>query len=492
MLAHYFRGRTMMKSINRVAVLIALSGSVAMAPLTRAAAPINPAVASTQPIGERDKIEFQQKNASAQFQELEERMYRLAELIRESEPSDSARLLMGVQRAREELITEQMKGIVGLIGEKDLNKASDEQKQVLIKLDELKRLLATGDLDLQLQLERLKKLNAALEKLDNAIKEENRQVGESKKLAGEQSKNPKLEPKPFNQLKTDQEGNRKSTDAVKDIVKTLGEGPAKSAETLNSASSTMSNAEASFTSQNASQATGQQAQALDALKKARQQLEAERQKMLAEIERQVKKQVIENLTRMLETQTAVREATEALSPRLTSERQAELRIKQLGGTEQKIADLAEATVTLVEETAFSIALPPALKSIQRRVTYVAVDLRAGHGGETVITPEKEIERDLKDLIDTFKELPSNPKQTSQCKGCKGNKNKLLAELKVLRMLQARVNEDTLDIDGRRARAMAEADDEIRKSLGSTARHQADVRDATEKIHKATCPDCLSD
>jgi hypothetical protein len=214
--------------------------------------------------------------------------------------------------------------------------------------------------------------------------------------------------------------------------------------------------------------------------------------MLAEIERQVKKQVIENLTRMLETQVAVREATEALSPRLTSERQAQLRIKQLGATEQKIADLAEATIELVEQTAFSVALPPALKNIQRRVTYVAVDLRAARGGEQVITQEKEIERDLADLIETFKELPSNAKQASQCKGCKGNKNKILAELKVLRMLQMRVHEETKDIDGRRARALAEVDDELRKSLGTTTRHQADVRDATQKLHESLCPDCLSE
>ena len=35
----------------------------------------------------------------------------------------------------------------------------------------------------------------------------------------------------------------------------------------------------------------------------------------------------------------------------------------------------------------------------------------------------------------------------QC-NCKGDKNKLLAELKVLRMLQIRVNEETVDVDGR--------------------------------------------
>src|SRR5258707_14699284 len=58
------------------------------------------------PVGQ---LEFQQKNAQAQMQELQERMFRLAELTGEAEPDDAARLLMAVRKAREQLIVEQMK-----------------------------------------------------------------------------------------------------------------------------------------------------------------------------------------------------------------------------------------------------------------------------------------------------------------------------------------------------------------------------------------------
>jgi len=47
------------------------------------------------------------------MQELTERMYRLGELTREAEPDDSARLLLAVRKARESLIIEQMKEILG-------------------------------------------------------------------------------------------------------------------------------------------------------------------------------------------------------------------------------------------------------------------------------------------------------------------------------------------------------------------------------------------
>src|SRR5215203_6534589 len=67
-----------------------------------------------------DQLQFQQKNAQAQMQELQERMYRLAELTREAEPDDAGRLLMAVRKAREQLIIEQMKETYDLLGRSDL------------------------------------------------------------------------------------------------------------------------------------------------------------------------------------------------------------------------------------------------------------------------------------------------------------------------------------------------------------------------------------
>ena len=45
-----------------------------------------------------DQVEFQQKNISARScRRLQERMFRLAEMIREAEPDDSAKLLLAVR-----------------------------------------------------------------------------------------------------------------------------------------------------------------------------------------------------------------------------------------------------------------------------------------------------------------------------------------------------------------------------------------------------------
>jgi len=66
-----------------------------------------------------------------------------------------------------------MKDLTDLLGNKDLDKAFDNEKVVLAKLEELKQLLLATDLDLQMQLDRLRKLQQVIAKLDNAIKEEN-------------------------------------------------------------------------------------------------------------------------------------------------------------------------------------------------------------------------------------------------------------------------------------------------------------------------------
>ena len=72
--------------------------------------------------------------------------------------------------------------------------------------------------------------------------------------------------------------------------------------------------------------------------------------------------------------------------------------------------------------------------------------------------------------------------SGQC-NCKGDKNKLLAELKVLRMLQIRVNEETTDVDGRRANAMPELSKEMREKIGTIRDAQQSVQDAADKIHE---------
>ena len=127
-------------------------------------------------------------------------------------------------------------------------------------------------------------------------------------------------------------------------------------------------------------------------------------------------------------------------------------------------------------------MPPAIASVQRRCIYIVNDFQQGRDNEQVIASEKQVERDRKDLLDTFKQLAASKMGNGSC-NCKGDKNKLLAELKVLRMLQLRVNEETADVDGRRAAESAELSKAMREKIGSVHDAQESVHEAAEKIHE---------
>ncbi len=281
--------------------------------------------------------------------------------------------------------------------------------------------------------------------------------------------------------KQDQQQNRKTTETVAQTVKEIGEPATSASPALSDATGAMSQAEGKLGGGKPGDAQGKQNEAVAALQQAREQLEAERQKMLSEIEGQVKRQVMENLALMLEKQISIREANEALRPRLEQgNREAVLRIKGLAPSETHIANLAESTAQLIEDTEFSFALPPVLRNIQRRALYVTSDLNIGKGDATVILAEKKIERDIADLIETFKQSTASSQGKSRCKGCKSDKNKLLAELKVIRLLQVRVNEETKELDDHRA-AIKQLPKELQEQIGENRDHQATVRDTLDRL-----------
>jgi hypothetical protein len=428
-----------------------------------------------------DQVQYTQKTVQAQMQELQDRMFRLADLTRDAEPDDSARLLMALRKAREQLILEQMHDILDELSHSDLSKASDEQTQVLVKLEELKKLLTSTDLDMQMRLEQLRTLSAAIAKLDGAIKEEKRQRDQTGQYSEQQAQG-KLNPNLLTGSKQDQQQNRKATETVAATVKDLGPGPAKASDTLGNACQSMSLAEGAFGGNRASDAQGLQSNAVDSMQRARDQLEAERQKILDQLQSQVRKQVIQNLQDMLDRQKNVRNATESIVGRLPSgDPQTLARVARLSPPENTIVRLCDDTNDLIKETEFSVALPPALAEIHDSCAAISDRLQSGVANEATIAAEKQVEQDLQDLIDTFKELQSDPGPPSNCRGCKGNKNKLIAELKVLRMLQSRVNKQTIQADA--SRATTQPSDLLTTNINAIRDRQSDIQQAAEQIHR---------
>ena len=84
--------------------------------------------ASASTVSEEDRIQFTQKDVQAQMQELQDRMFHLADISRETEPDNATRLLLAVRKAREQLIIEQMNDVLDKLTRKDLTRRRRHQR----------------------------------------------------------------------------------------------------------------------------------------------------------------------------------------------------------------------------------------------------------------------------------------------------------------------------------------------------------------------------
>src|SRR5262249_34903912 len=94
-----------------------------------------------QASSDRDAIGFTQQNVAAQMNELEERMFRLSEALRSLEPENASRLTLALKFSREESILRQMKQTQDLLKQAQLSQAETEVRELLAKLEHLRKLL---------------------------------------------------------------------------------------------------------------------------------------------------------------------------------------------------------------------------------------------------------------------------------------------------------------------------------------------------------------
>ena len=290
----------------------------------------------------------------------------------------------------------------------------------------------------------------------------------------------------FSAMRKDQADNRKTTEGISETAVQLGDAGAGARTELIRAAGSMSNAETSFGGRNASTADVAQGEALASLKYAREQLAAEAEKLLNRLRAEIKKRTVEGIAQMLEGQIAVRESTERLGPRVKDgARNVLTAVVALAGSEGKLIVIGEGLTALVEETEFGIALPAALRSVTEGMADVKERLAAADASEEVVEAEKQIEEDLQALLEAMKQLPSQSDSGRQRAGNASERerqlNRLIAELKMVRMLQVRVGRDTKDVDKKRPANLKDLPAILTKRIESLQGRQEDVHDVTERI-----------
>ena len=401
-------------------------------------------------VTDRDTIEFTQENVAGQMNELEERMFRLSEALRSLEPENASRLKLALKFSREEMILQQMKETRALLKDAQLAKAETEVREMLAKLDHLRRLLLAEDLDFQMKLARLRQLRETLSRLERIIHEERRELAWSRNAKESEAK-PSRED--FRKFEKDQARNREASDALASASGRLGDQGVPLQKSLIRASGAMGEAEGQLNKEAADPAAVKQDEALKHLTKASDDLAKSTEALLVELRGELHARILAELAEMYDAQVSIRETTEAQAPRVAQKsRTALLAINALAPKEDELAARVDQLRLLTIETEFGIALPTALGVINHQMTTVRIRLQRGDPGEETVAMERRVEEDLLALAEAMRRLPPTtpPKPgTPLPKNLRERErelNRLVAELKMIRLLQTRVNDDTLKAD----------------------------------------------
>jgi hypothetical protein len=291
----------------------------------------------------------------------------------------------------------------------------------------------------------------------------------------------------FHKFERDQAKNRSTTDNLATVSARLGGSGVALQKDLIRSSGSMRDAEGDLDKSQAKPAANDQLEALKHLTKGRQELGKAVESLLTELRAELQTRIIAELTEMHELQGAIRESTEAQAP--AAQRKSRTALVMLAGLSQKESELAERTErlqALAEETEFGVALPTALKVLGREMRLVQVKLKDGDATKPTVVLEKRIEDDLLALLEAMRRLPPTTPPPpgaplpSDPNARERELNRLIAELKMIRLLQVRLNDDTTGVDKDRPGIEA-LPPEIRREIEALEKNQEEIRDSLRKV-----------
>jgi hypothetical protein len=315
-------------------------------------------------------------------------------------------------------------------------------------------------------------LEAELKGLDDRTAEAERDVSETE----------------FKRHEAGQLKNRQAADTLAAASARLGDAGVSLQKDLIRAGGAMKAAEGDLSKTAADSAATNESAAIDILTKSTDDLAKATEKLLVQLRTELQARLLTELTEMHEMQLSIRESTDAQAPRLAQKsRTAAIAVAGLSKREAELAERTETLLALVEETEFGIALPTALRVLSHQMRNVEGRLKVSDASPGTIATEKRIEEDLLSLVQANRRLPPTtppPPGTplpSNLRERERELNRLVAELKMIRLLQVRLNDDTTGVDGsrpdpttlppairREIEALEASQDELRESLSKIA------------------------
>ncbi len=252
-------------------------------------------------------------------------------------------------------------------------------------------------------------------------------------------------------------------------------------------------AEDQIKKENKTEASGKQDKAIDELEKARKRLE--------EILRQLREEEIERLLadlqrrceRMLQLQQEVYDGTVRVdraignNPEKKPTRTEEQKSLQLSDREEEIVRQANEAIRILEAEGTAVAFPEAFVQVRDDAKNVARRLGKADVGTVTQVIELDIIATLKDMIEALKKAQQemqNRRGQPQPPGPPQDQKliDLLAELKMIRAMQVRVNNRTKVYAEKYPGEQAQ-DLEIRKELDNLGQRERKIYEVTNNIYK---------
>jgi hypothetical protein len=298
----------------------------------------------------------------------------------------------------------------------------------------------------------------------------------------------------FHKFEQDQLKNRKATNTLAEVSARLGDAGVALQKNLIRASEPMQAAEGDLAKIAAKPAAADQLAALKLLSTSREGLAKSLEGLLTELRSELQSRIISELTEMHEAQMIIREITEAQAPKIAQKsRSAFILVAGQAPKESELAEKTDQLMALTEETEFGVALPTALRVISRQMKAVEGWLKQGDASPRTVTQEKRIEQDLLGLLEAMRRLPPTTPPPpgsplpSNLKDRERELNRLIAELKMIRLLQVRLDDDTIQVDKSRPNNAPVLPLPLRREIETLKAGQEEIRDSMRKIAKSLEP-----
>jgi hypothetical protein len=462
-----------------------------------------------------------------QYAELELSFLRLADLLDASDPRRAAALRSACETARSEQVADRLATIVELLRQGQLLKAGTTQQQAVEQLQALLDRLAAGAEPRQVG-DTTREVRAFLGRLSKAIARQ-RELADATEsgrsddaLASRQDdlakeargladdlgrfaermaagtpaggdKQPAARP-PSDPA--DAEANDASpADGEQAEAEPEGDDEAarakRSRRRLMAAQERMAAARERLEEANRADSRREQDKALEELENARAELE--------EILRQVREEEVERLLvqlearvrEMLRSERGVQTAAEALAAGTTAGRERELAAAMLGRDQETVAGAAAKALLVVRDDGTAVAIPQALEQIRDDAQQAAARLARGDVGGTTRGLVDDLVVELEELLAALEKAQRDRKeQEQQAKSFGGSPPQpgdqplvdALAELKMIRSLQLRVNGRTQRFAALLGDGVEQADEpELRQALERLAARQRLIEKAAHDI-----------